>query len=212
MRKRTLIVALIIMNGLFFCENPFFPTTGKPDKSFSARSTPEGLLDQLINAYEQKRLDLYKELLSDSFQFFVAPSFISSNEAMSSYQAKYKFEPQGPDTMLSYTTETKYYYWRKEQEITSHKNLFSDDGGKMKEIGFSPRPFVSKLRYITNSDGDTVNAEMLITDGELQIKISTKEFFIPMVKQVFLLERDKKSNELWVIRKWYDLSNVTSDI
>lgn len=210
--KNLRTVLLLLTSISFSCENPFLPPTGTPHQSFSYRSTPEGVLKQLIEAYESKRLDLYEELLSDSFQFYVAPSFISS------YETKYDYACEGTDTNLSYTTGTKYYYWRKEEEEESHRKLFSDGDGKVKEIRFSSTPVVSKVRFITNST-DTAYIEMMITGGQLQIQVNTTgsisqtiEYTIDIEKQVFLLERDKKNIELWVIRKWYDLSNAPNDI
>lgn len=190
------------------CENPFFPDTGTPQKTFSFRSTPEGVLKQLILSYESKRLDLYKELLSDSFQFYVAPSFISS------YATKYVYEFEGADPNLTFVSGTKFYYWTKKEEEESHRKLLQDGDGKVKEIRYISSPVVSKIRYKT-IDNDTVNVEMMITGGELLIQLSsmllTREYLIAIEKQVFWLERDKTDDKLWVIRKWYDMSNAPSD-
>jgi hypothetical protein len=202
-------LALLMMGIFISCENPFLPPTGKPDKTFSPRSTPEGVLKQLIEAYESKRIDLYEELLSDSFQFYVAPSFISS------YQAKYDYDFEGADSMLSFTTGSKFYYWTKAEEVESHRKLFSNDDGKNKEIRFRSAPELTSTR----SYGDSAYIEMMIIGGELEIQLSTTgaviqtvEYTISIEKQVFLLERDKRNPKLWVIRKWYDLSNAPNDI
>lgn len=200
------LALLLIM--LFSCDNPFLPATGKPDKSFSPRSTPEGVLRQLFQSYESKRLDLYEELLCDSFQFYVAPSFIS--DYISEYNAKYPVESY--DTSLTFITGSKFYYWTKVEEMVSHQKLFSDFDGKTKQIRFTSIPVLSSIRYITNPNADTVNIEMKVTGGELYIQVSTTgaipqytEYTIAIEEQVFLLQRDDEN--LWGIRKWYDLSN-----
>lgn len=209
MRFFLISIVLFLIGSFFSCENPFFPPTGKPDKTFSLRSTPEGVLKQLIEAYESKRIDLYEELLSDSFQFYVAPTFISS------YQAKYDYAYESADTMLSFTTGSKFYYWTKAEEVESHRKLFSNDDGKNKEIRFRYAPELTSTR----SYGDSAYIEMMITGGELLIQLSTTgaviqtvEYTIAIEKQVFLLERDRKDKSLWVIRKWYDLSNAPNDL
>lgn len=202
-------ISVLLMAVFLYCENPFLPPTGKPDKTFSPRSTPEGVLKQLIEAYESKRIDLYEELLSDSFQFYVAPTFISS------YQAKYNYAYEDLDTMLSFTTGSKFYYWTKAEEVESHRKLFSNDDGMVKEIRFRSTPELTSIR----EHSDSLYIEMMITGGELQIQINTTgpmpqiiEYTIAIEKQVFLLERDSEDETLWVIRKWYDLSNAPNDI
>ncbi|NLL14690.1 MAG: hypothetical protein GX267_14900 [Fibrobacter sp.] len=209
MRFFLCFISLFLVGMFLSCENPFLPPTGKPDKTFSLRSTPEGVLKQLIEAYESKRIDLYEELLSDSFQFYVAPTFISS------YQAKYDYDFEGADTMLSFTTGSRFYYWTKAEEVESHRKLFSSDDGKNKEIRFRYAPELTNTR----SYGDSAYIEMMITGGELLIQLSTTgaviqtvEYTIAIEKQVFLLEKDRKDKSLWVIRKWYDLSNAPNDL
>ena len=201
---RAIIVPFVfLLSFTMFCRNPFFPETGIPTQTFMMRGTPEGVIDQLYKAYEEKRLDLYEDILADSFQFYVAPTFISL------YVTKYSFERELPDTTLQFIDNAEYYYfWTREAEVRSHRNLLTAD----KTIQFTSRPEITAIRYINNQKGDTTNAELLTSGGDLTISVISSTQIIrhsvSIEKQVFFLERDKDG--LWVIRKWFDLSSASS--
>lgn len=189
-----------------FCFDPFFPPTGTPGKVTPLRATPEGVIQQLINSYEQLRIDLFEDLLpvSKTFQFYISPSFKDA------YSTKSYVNPAEPrDTQLLYIGEdAKYYYWSQETEVRSHKNLF----GKAVSIVFKVKPDFNPgaFHYIIDSTGnqkDTTNVEMEVTNGEINIiadlgGVITELPPVAIERQVFFLERDEQ--HLWVIRKWYD--------
>jgi hypothetical protein len=189
------------------CRNPFFPDIGLPDKSPPLRKTPAGVITQLINSYEQRRLDLFEDLLpaAGTFRFYVSPSF------QSAYVNEAKFYVNPPessrDTLLQYIGNAAYYYyWTQEVELSSHKSLFA----QAQSIVCENKPLVSTIRYIVNDTGDTVNAEVVIEGGEIDAVFdmgggTSDEEIIEIDKQVFLLERD--ADKLWVIRKWYDFGS-----
>jgi hypothetical protein len=187
------------------CFNPFFPPTGTPDPTPPLRSRPEGVIRQLIQAYEMKRIDLFTDLFpaSRSFQFYVSPSFVTTYGSRG-----YVNPPEPRDTLLHYIVESPYYYyWTQELEIQSHRNLFS----KAESIEFTVRPSVNPgdFRYLADEKGDTTNVEVLMTNGQITIKVNagtfTEEYTIMIDRQVFFLERDPAG--LWVIRKWYDFGS-----
>ncbi|MBN1130862.1 MAG: hypothetical protein JXA71_17875 [Chitinispirillaceae bacterium] len=201
-RLAPLIAALLVTA----CQIPFFPRVGTPDPLPPLRSTPSGVINQLIKAYEQKRIDLFEDLFprEKTFRFYVSPSF----KAIYQTRPYGTIEPEPRDTLLHYTTESStYYYWGHDQELQSHKRLFS----RAESIVFKVKPIVSpgKFRYLVNDSGDTTNVELLMENGEITIKVTisgyTDEYPIWIDKQVFFLERDSKN--LWVIRKWYDFGN-----
>ena len=73
----TFRIGLVVIIGVFcLCRNPFFPETGPPvdQRSPQQRSTPQGVVDQLIESYESRRIDMFEELqpTDGSFQFFIA--------------------------------------------------------------------------------------------------------------------------------------------
>jgi hypothetical protein len=188
------------------CRNPFFPPVGVPDISPPLRSTPGGVINQLIKAYEQKRIDLFEDLLpkEKTFRFYVSPRF----ETYYKIRPYGTIEPEPRDTLLLYTTESStYYYWGHDQELQSHTKLFN----RAESITFKVKPSVSpgKFRYFVNDSGDTTNVELLMEDGEITIMVNisgfTDEYPIRIDKQVFFLERDAKN--LWVVRKWYDFGS-----
>jgi hypothetical protein len=191
---------------LVSCRNPFFPPTGMPDKVPPLRSTPDGVIKQLIQAYESKDLNLFQDLFPalKTFQFYVCPSFVASYNNNRSYVNP----PEPRDTRLQYIGEySYYYYWVQDIEIQSHLKLFN----YAEKIEFTIKPDVNpgNFRYITNDNGDTINVELLMENGQIGIKIKTATISdsstIAIEKQVFLLERDAEN--LWVIRKWYDFGS-----
>lgn len=196
------ITVLLAFTG---CRIPFFPETGKPTKSHHSRSTPEGLISQLVQSYESRRRDLFEDLLADSFRFYVAPSF--KNAFIAAYPNS---DREAPDTALRFIDNSEsYYFWTKSLEIQSHSKLLSND--KVSEIKFYSPLEISSKRYAVAKNGDTVNVELLTNGGAFEIRIthSATEMLVYAVsieKQVFYLERD--SERLWVIRKWYDLSSA----
>jgi hypothetical protein len=188
------------------CRNPFFPPVGTPDKTPPLRTTPGGVITQLIKAYELRRIDLFEDLLpvGNTFRFYVSPKF----ESKFLERPYGSIPPEPRDTLLHYTTESStYYYWGQDQELQSHKHLFT----RAESIKFTVKPSVSagNFRYIVNESGDTTNVELLMENGEILIKVNisgvTDDYSIWIEKQVFLLERDGEN--LWVIRKWYDFGS-----
>ena len=189
------------------CRNPFFPPLGLPDAAKPLRTTPGGVITQLINAYEQMRIDRYEDLFpkSGTFQFYVSPRF-----AETSYSSRaYANPPEPRDTLLHYIgNESFYYYWNQERELQSHKKMFT----VAISIAFKVKPDVDpgKFRYILNGSGDTTNVELEMTSGEFVVSVQLPngvidETPVAIEKQIFLLERDDEN--LWVIRKWYDLGS-----
>ena len=193
------MVALVIF---CFCRNPFLPETGTPIdiRTPEQRSTPQGVVDQLIESYESRRIDLFKDLLpvNGSFQFFIAPNFFND------YVAKYQQLSEARDERLQFIGQSEYYYyWTQTEEVEGHDRLFS----QAERIEFIDKPALESIRAFTDK-GDSV-AEVLLTGGNLQIgrwiDVDTVELFtVPIERQVFLLEKDAKN--LWIIRKWYDFS------
>jgi hypothetical protein len=204
MTARIRLFAIIFLHTVCFfsCDNPFFPPLSKPTKSFHPRATPQGVIRQLVESYESKRLDLYEDLLADSFHFYVAPTFI--------YQYGYAYEL--PDTVMNFLSGSPsyYYYWTKLEELKSHRNLFSSNNS----ISFSAPFTIMNVRYISDKNGDTSNVEIKTSRSTLNIDITQSnqivKYIVDIKEQVFLLEKDKAG--LWVIRKWYDQSDASNSI
>ena len=210
MLRVTLFVFVSLFAVTLSCRNPFLPPTGKPILSHMRREKPIGVIDQLIDSYELKRLDLFEDLLADSFRFYVAQTFEST------FKAKYTPDQcEKPDTNMLYVDgAVSYYYWTRPTELQSHRRLFTNDERATKTIQFQPPPEITSTRYLTNEKGDTTNAELRISGGELLITVTTStlitNYTVSIEKQVFYLEKDP--DNLWVIRKWYDLSSAPSSL
>ena len=113
---------------LCFCRDPFFPLLGIPDSGSPLRATPMGVITQLINSYEQQRLDLFQDLFpaAGTFRFYVSPSFVSIYNS----EGKYYVNPPEPrDTLLHNVLISQgpsyYYYWTQDVEIQSHRGLLT---------------------------------------------------------------------------------------
>ncbi|MFP4015184.1 MAG: hypothetical protein ACLFVQ_13940 [Chitinispirillaceae bacterium] len=202
------------LTGLLFCfllscDNHLIPPTGLPEITFSPQATPQGTIEQLIRSYEDRRIDLFTDLLPDNktFRFFVSPDYSAAYAAS-----------KGPDAMIEsvdsqyhYVKAGNYYYWGHEIEIAKHRNLFS----MAEDIEFVEQPIIDPkdFRYKVNEQGETTHVEVKMTSGELCIGLSHEIFCTDKEgqMQVFLLERetDRATDEkLWVIRDWFDLNSI----
>jgi hypothetical protein len=182
------------------CRNSFLPPTGVPVDRVSdkMRATPQGVLNQLVESYENRQISLYKDLFpkDGSFRFFIAPAdFESIGNKYGNIEKK--------DSRLKFIgTYDFYYYWTQDIEVESHTRLFS----QALSIEFIIKPVVDE--YYEFVDGSDVFMEVKITGGILKIsringgiiEVWTTE----ITRQVFLLKKDEEN--LWVISKWYDFS------
>ncbi|MBN1308705.1 MAG: hypothetical protein JXA18_12350 [Chitinispirillaceae bacterium] len=201
MNTPSLIVTVCCIGLGLQCGNPFFPPTGMPAEQTSQRATPQGLLDQLIESYETQRIDLFIDLLPDdgSFQFFIAPDFFDE------YKIKYQQLSEARDVRLQFIGQSEYYYyWTQDMEEERHKRLFS----KGTSIEFTEKPTLASVREFT--DGTDTLAELLVAGGKFEYTwypdaYTIEVFIVEIAQQVFLINRD--SENLWVIRKWYDFSS-----
>ena len=188
------------------CRNPFVPPTGVPVAidTTEPRATPQGLVNQLIDAYENRQIDLYEDLFpaDGSFKFFVAPSFTDD----------YKNRPDAlnepGDSLLQFVSQSeRYYYWTQKKEIESCTRLFTQAAS----IEFIRKPYIESVRkFVAGNDSA---AELKVGGGELTIgqyvNVTTVMLYtVYITDQIFLLGKD--ANGLWVIRKWYDFSTETA--
>jgi hypothetical protein len=204
-------MVLFLFMLLLSCDNIFFPKTGQPI-SGTLRNTPQGIVQQLLLAYKNQRIDLYADLFSTNkdFRFYVSPSFASEYN-----NGKPDSKPlEVIDTMYEYVVQngiSSCNYWTYNEEIQIHTKLFS----RASQITVDPAPNIFQIRYITNSNNDTTNAEVVIKDGTITILDEivydaennryADQYIINIDTQVFYLERDPNDNHLWVIQKWFDL-------
>lgn len=206
MKFRTLFVAPASLLLLTVCRNPLLPPTGVPvnQSTEAPRATPQGVIDQLIDAYENRQIDLYIDLFpkDGSFRFFVAPSFVGD------YKARAKdFYEQG-DSLLQFVSRSElYYYWTQDKEVQGCTRLFTQAAS----IEFTEKPVLASVRKFIDN-GDSV-AEVLMTGGLLDIGQYTDFnvitiYPVEIERQVFKLEKDERN--LWVISKWYDLGTSAS--
>jgi len=93
---------------------------------------------------------------------------------------------------------------------------------KATQITFVESPTYSNhIRYITNGKNETTNVEIVMQGGRIEV---TGEIYydslgqrsaylwpIDIYEQVFYLERDPESPNLWVIQKWFDLGTATGN-
>lgn len=186
-----------------FCGCVFFPQNG-PYQGPSMRTTPGGVINQLILAYNNRDYALYSDLFPDSgtFQFYVSPSFVATFlTEFPNAQA----EPR--DTLMQYLTGSSvYYYWTQDIELQKTQNLFNNSTS----IVFDNQPTVdpATFHYIIDSLGDTVEVEVLMTGGGFEVQLNGDDSPTPVdiQEQDFLLQR--QPNKLWAIRKWYDLGTA----
>lgn len=200
------IMILFSVAIMFSCDNPFLPPTGVPFQSQvkSSRATPAGVISLLFQSYEQRRIELFSDvILKDKFKFYTASDYDRTRlkELLS----------EKPDTfMLFVEANSLYYYWGYEREINSTKRLFTSTD--IDKIEIPSKPVISDINYNVNPSGDTVYAELKIQNYTIEVSKyengRTTLITYPVVNQpqVFLLQRDEKKQ--WVISKWYDLGRI----
>ncbi len=190
------VLCALLFLTVVSCDLLFFPPSGEPRSGPKLRTTPQGVIDQLMRAYTEKRIDLFEDLLArnSSFRFYVSPSFAVEYSTRSNVT----YEPE----ILQYhfVDGLNYYYWGHAEEVARHRNLFAHAD----RIEF-PEPIIyDNLVYTVTSEHDTTNVEVLVTTGELRVHLPDQRIFsIDIERQVFFLERD--DDDLWVIRDWFDL-------
>jgi len=186
---------------------PFFPQTGLPIQENSRRKTPEGLINQLHEAYEQQRIDLFEDLLptDKTFRFYVSRRFLEDPDRPNGILISERI-----DSGFAYIVPSEYYYWQHDNELQSHRNLFTN----ARSVRFSIEPLASPGDFRYHVDGgDTVGVEVLMVGGEIAVETwevidnitYILETLIEIDRQVFYLVRD--ANRDWVIKKWFDLGS-----
>ena len=100
MRLVLRLIYVIVISSLLSCINPFNPGIIENEQNFStfSQDTPDNVLKNLMIAYNQKSIEMYKETLYQDFRFYVVSQHVPEI---------------GQD------------WWGYEQEIEYHTNLFS---------------------------------------------------------------------------------------
>lgn len=173
------------------------------------RSTPQGVIQQLNNAYNNKDIEAYKDLFSQNqdFRFYIPQSFDTVTNVAITYEiidsTCYEIIKNG---LIGA------YYWTYSQEMESHSNMFE----QAQEISLLINPLNNQdIRYIANGSGETTEVEVVLRGGSLNItenvvdengnNFQNIDELGDIKEQVFYLERDPQNSALWVIKKWFDL-------
>jgi hypothetical protein len=214
-RKRAAALVLALAFALplalaLSCDTLFLPPTGFPEEGPNLRSTPKGTIEHLFRAYEDKRIDLFTELLpkNGTYRFFISPDYSDAYAATHSTDA---IIARVEESEYAYVRAGSYYYWGHESEIAKHRRLFS----MADAIEFTEYPIIDErdFRYRVNEDGDTTHVEVRMTAGELCIGFRDTLYCTQKEgqMQVFLLEKEvdrRTGDRLWVIRDWFDLNSI----
>jgi len=205
--------ALILFSLILSCDSLLLPPTGFPEDGPNPRSTPMGTIEYLFRAYEDKRIDLFTELLpkNGTYRFFISPDYSDAYAATHSTDA---IIARIEEAQYNYVKPGSYYYWGHESELAKHRRLFS----MADVIEFNEYPIVDErdFRYtVDTADGknDTTRVEVRTTAGELCIGFRDTLYCTQKEgqTQVFLLEREadrKTGDKLWVIKDWFDLNSI----
>jgi hypothetical protein len=182
--------------------NPFLPGTGEP---LPVKNTPSDVINQLLRSYETRSISTFKEILppDNSFRFYVSPTFFT----------EYQANPTGIllneqiDSGYTNVPPGVYHYWRQDDEVKSHQNLFD----RVYSLNFTTQPIFNSSDFVFHLDslGDTLGVEVLMRSGEFEVmyKEAETDFYyilqpVYIERQVFYLVKDPEG--LWVIGKWFD--------
>jgi len=202
--------AVMLLSLILSCDSLLLPPTGFPEDGPNPRSTPKGTIEHLFRAYEDKRIDLFTELLpkNGTYRFFISPDYSDAYAATHSTDAIIERIEEG---QYAYVKPGSYHYWGHESELAKHRHLFS----MADAIEFTEYPIVDErdFRYRVNEQNDTTQVEVRTTAGELCIGFRDTLYCTQKEgqSQVFLLEREadrKTGDKLWVIKDWFDLNSI----
>jgi hypothetical protein len=202
--------ALAVSALALSCDTLFTPETGFPEDGPNSRSTPAGVIEQLFRSYENKRIDLFTELLpkNGTYRFFISPDFSPTYTGTDAVIARIE-EP----SQYEYVKPGSYHYWGQDSEIAKHRRLFS----RADEIVFNEYPIYDErdFRYRVDENNDTTHVELKLTAGELCIGLKDTLYCTQkdVQIQVMLLEREaaadaRTGERLWVIKDWFDLNSI----
>lgn len=191
MNLLTKFTLIIITLTLLACENPFNPSSNKPDipTDFQPNTTVEILLQNLEDAYSQKNLELYEYCLSDDFKFQLIASEASDI---------------GIDVDNDGISDDE---WGFQQEIEYHQNLFESGSSD----GQYPPPDQIDLRFggepIIEDDTEEGHEGWKIVSSyfNLNLTFSGSTNISALGYARFFL---KPVNEEWKIVIWRDESNI----
>jgi hypothetical protein len=179
---------LIVLSSLFFllaCSNPFNPDISKNNDITRdyvyTPNTPDNVLRNLMLAYNQKDLELYKNCLDESFRFQVL-----SNQA----------------------PEIGFDWWGFEQEIEYHKNLFNNGSSDGKfnsptNIHLNLEIPPSTMWYMDNQVG---HEDWVIISCPFYLQLSFSNY-PDIVASGFARFHLKETKGRWYIAIWVDESN-----
>jgi hypothetical protein len=199
-----------LITFILSCDTLFLPQTGLPEDGPSLRATPTGTIQHPFRANEDKRIDLFTELLpkNGTYRFFISPDYSDAYAATHSTDA---IIARIEDDEYAYVKPGNYHYWGHESEIAKHRRLFN----MADEIEFKEYPIIDErdFNYRINEDNDTTQVEVRMTAGELCIGFRDTLYCTQKEgqTQVFLLEREadrKTGDKLWVIKDWFDLNSI----
>jgi hypothetical protein len=159
MRTNLLLSCLLMALLIMACDNPFLPPTGAPLQSLSLRSsrtTPEGVIEQLLLAYESRRLESFIVLLSPAnFRFYIPVSVASQLDKIDGS----RIETVRDSTFLPWWNGSEYVYVSFAEERRIHQNLFT----QADELSFVVKPqktakrvFETIIGYDTTLGFDTL--------------------------------------------------------
>ena len=199
---------------LINCYNPFFPKIITPPQEENLLSTPEGVIKQLQISYENKQLDLFKQLIySDSlFRFYIQHNIYKKQnlETIDKINRTVTLE-------LDYAKipQTEYWYLTSTQEIDIHKKLFNRDNEIEFLKGLQIKDKVLKLDSSDNRDEPDSLYILSIEKPVIQISspviyevYGTRSKSFDVGEQTFVVKKAHVDGEqLWKILYWFELDS-----
>ncbi|MGD9199971.1 MAG: hypothetical protein PVI26_00270 [Chitinispirillia bacterium] len=175
-------------------------------------STPEGVIKQLQISYENKQLDLFKELIySDShFRFYIQHNIYKKQNLKTIDKINRTVTLE-----LDYAKipKTEYWYLTSTQEIDLHKKLFNRDN----EIEFLKGLQIKdkELKLDSSNSRNEPDSLFILSIEKPVIQISspviyeefgTRSKSFDVGEQTFVLKKTKvNGDELWKILYWFEL-------
>jgi hypothetical protein len=206
---RRLAVLLSVAVCLAGCEDGlFFPDTGEPLVAGPGRDTPTAVMDQLVSAYQNKSIGLFRDLFvtDGSFRFYISPRLVETGTT------RVTVTREEIDTVFQLVPAGTYFYWTLDDEIQSHTGMFAAKNN----VTFNQLPLYDTFgfRWHVSAGGDTVGVEVPMEGGEIQIDVPqegstlvTDNYYITIESQLFYMVRDDAGK--WVIQKWFDFGTTS---
>jgi hypothetical protein len=200
MKNRLIFIVLILMVPLLNCTDIFFPEVEVPSErnyEIKANSSPENVLENLKTAYNNKDLELFKNLLSKDFKFAVNVQGVGVESFNSNIQ-------KGVD--LNCDNSSAEVFWLRDEEIAKHEAMFRSTTVSVRNIYLEfeiPDTTIRTFTFCNNAPLTVIK----VTDIILNLEVNGVLYISENSSSEFYLKKNPDDTLNYQIALWYDVGS-----